>query len=145
MTARTKKIIAYVALGVLVVGIGIGVYFLFIHESDPSWRIRHINAQDIVNHRNYSESRMYIHSNGTFEVEIIETIGEVHVIVFTGIGTYTSTRNSYTFTFSDSYTNAERTNGARQLDKGETRPPFAVERGRIQFDAHWGISYHFGR
>lgn len=142
MNSRNKKVLAYVILGVLVVGIGIGIYFLFVHEPDPSLRIRYTSAQDIVHHRDLGDSRLFIHPNGTFEIEIIQSIGDERLILFTGVGTYTSTRNSYTFTFTDSETYHYI---GPQLTVN-TRPPFPiVERGRIRFDAHWGISYHFGR
>ena len=141
MSPRTKKILAIVLLIIIVIIICIGVYFIFFNKSDDSWRIKRIGADPIVNHRDYHTSRLWIHSNNTFEMEIIETIGEDTQIIFTGVGTYTRTRNTYTFTFIDSYTNPLI---GPTLPENQ-RPPYQVNKGQIRFDSHWGISYYFGR
>jgi len=145
MTPKVRKILLIVLIAVLVIGLGLGIYFLFIRDTDPSWRIRDIGASELVHHREYENSRLFIHSNGTFEIEILQKItGENDRILFTGIGTYTRDGNTYTFTFIDSFTDTLHT-GARQLERDETRPPYQVVGRRIRFDSHWGISYYFGR
>jgi len=140
ISPKTKKILVIVLIIVIVVALCIGIYFLAFNDTDKSWRIRRIGNDGIVNHRDYNTSRLWVHANNTFEIEIIETIGDGTEIIFTGVGTYTKSGSTYTFTYKDSYTNTRI---------GPTLPntvqQYQVKSGRIQFVSHWGISYHFGR
>jgi len=144
MKPQTKRLLIIILIAVVVVGLGIGIYFLASGSTDPSWRIRDTSAREIVTPRNLGYSRLYINSNGTFEMEIIETIGEDNEIMFTGIGTYKRNGNTYTFKFTDSYTNPARTSGAGQLAKDE-EIDLTRAKGRLVFKSHWGISFYFGR
>jgi len=147
MKPRTKNLLALALLGVFVIAVGVGIYLLATGTSDPSWRVRQLGGEGILSPRDYRSSRLFVNSNGTFEIEIIQTIGENDEIIFTGVGTYTKTRTTYTFTFTDSYTDSFI---GPPLDNAApypvTRPPYQISgRGRIQFISHWGGIFYFGR
>jgi len=135
MKPRTKKIIAFTLLAAAVIGIGVGIYFIFIDEPDPSWRIRSINAGTFVPY-DLSASRLYVNSNGTFEIEVIETIGNDRTIMFTGVGTYKRNGSTYSsFEFQGFY----------YTENGINPPELRQEGRRIVFDTPWGHLYYFGR
>ena len=135
MKPRTRNILAIVLIAVIVIGGGFAVYFLFINDPDTSWRIRHISAQNVVVHGEYSNSRLYIHANGTFEIEIIQSVGDDDLIVFTGVGTHTGVGTSTTFTFVDEYT-----------ARGSLTPQIRqTSRSRAVFESPWGVDFTFGR
>lgn len=144
MTPRVRKILAIVLIIAIIALVGIATYFLFFNKKDNALHVRRISVQEFVDHRlaEYSDSRLYLHPYGAFEIELIRTIGEESEVYFVGNGTYTKTRNAYTFTYADSYS---RTGSHLEQRKNFTESYIIESNGRVRFDTSWGISYYFGK
>ena len=117
-----KRLPALLLILLLAIGVGTATYYLFFHRTDNTMRVRGISNGDYTE---YSQSRLFIHSSGTFEIELIRD----DETIFAAIGTYTKTRSKYTFTFIQPLL-AEQT--------------YDIVRGRIHFE-FGGVLYHFGR
>jgi len=130
MKPGRKKLLAIVFISVMAVVIGTTTYFLFFHKTDDFMRVRHIPGAEILgfSHKDYSQSRLYIHASGTFEIELIEK----DKTIFAGIGTYTKTRSQYIFAYTQN-------SGEPLVTKS-----YDIKKGRVHFEFE-DVLYYFGR
>ena len=106
---------------------------------EPGMKVRAIGESTTGEAAEYRDSRLFLHRNGGFDIQIIY----LDYTVFTAIGTYTRDRNQFTFTFrivwsidgADNYTlNSEYINHIETFQR---------IRGRIQFIDHNRNTYYF--
>lgn len=144
MTPRGRKLITILSIILIIIIIVLGVYYIFLRKTDPAWRVKDVGPRGIIEHRTseYKDSRLFIHSNNTFEIELIRTVGESQIRLFTGIGTFTKSGKTYTFTYIDSYSRMEDV----MIKQSEvwSKDYTSGSRSRIQFEFD-GNSFYFGK
>jgi len=145
MTQGGRRFITtFLLIIIIVLLVAFGAYFLFFRNTDPSLRVKDVGPRGIVDHRasEYKDSRLFINNNDTFEIELIQTVGETKTILFTGIGTFTKSGGTYTFTYIDSYQRVDDTmiQQSEQWSKDYT----TGSRNRVQFEFD-GNSFYFGK
>jgi flagellar basal body-associated protein FliL len=139
MTTRVKKLLIIILIIVVVAGVGTGVYFLFFHKTDPSLRVRKLVGEQegivVYGVSNYKNSALNLYPYGTFDIALIRTIGGEDTLIFSGIGTWTKDKNSYTFTYIEYYA----------LDNSvikDNTATYTIESGRVGVE--YGIVFYFG-
>jgi len=65
--------------------------------------IRALDPNDITQHRvrDYRNSKLWLHDNGTFAIQIILTQNDEDTPILIGIGTFSRSGRTYTFTYTD--------------------------------------------
>jgi len=134
---------------IAILGISIIAYMMFFRTSDEAFRVQRLGGDELVDHRTsqFRQSRLYIHGNGTFEIELIRTLNGEHTLEFSGIGTWTRSGRAYTFVFHDCYflIGTELAQRPQLIGADNSPPAYRVDRnGRVMF-VFQGIIYYFGR
>jgi hypothetical protein len=137
MTQKKKRFLMVAILLLLVVVIGLLIYFFVIADrGDGGMRVASVSTSQSANVADYSQSRLFIYDNGTFDVEIVFK-GDAQ---FSGIGTYVRTKNAagrdiYLVTYLHYWTQ----NGATI----ETTTSFEIRDGGVRVVDHTGSAYLF--
>ena len=108
-SSRKRKVIIFLAVTAVVMGVIIIGSILLLGKPDNSYRVVGLISLPTLQEKpsDFKNSELNIYENGTFDVQIIYK-NDVH---FVGLGTFTKKSNSYVFFYIDStrpgYINAE--------------------------------------
>ena len=143
MTARVRKILTIVLIVFVVAGVGLATYFLFFHNPDQSLRVKKLVGEEegnvVYKAADYKNSALNLYPYGAFDIELIRTIGGESTLIFSGVGTYTKNKNSYTFTYTECYGLV----GTEVMKLAPFTDDYTIEKGMICFK--YRIVYHFGK
>ena len=141
----------WVIIGIVAILIAVTVTTtVLLTTSRDYMRIRALDPHDITQHRvrDYRHSRLFLHDNGTFAIEIIFSGGQEQQTLLVGIGTFTQSGNTFTFTYIDLF-RLETIQGIPIFERDhhtlENRATFTFRRsrGRLEFRCPNYRSYFF--
>lgn len=128
---------------IVVVGVGLATYFLFFNNPDQTLRVKYIPGTEggTVTYKvsDYKDSTLNLYPYGAFDIQLIRTIGDESTLIFSGIGRYTKEKNSYIFTYEESYALV----GANIVMHSLSPQTYPIEKNRVRFEH--GLVYFFGK
>ena len=136
----TRRRMWFLITAIVIVVVVIILTIIILAPSDTGMRVREVGP-GIREVRDFENSRLRLHDNGTFEIEIV--LYE-DTRIFSGIGTWTRTGNTYEFYFFVAHTDRDGMN-APDPEYNSKKVPVTVGRnGWLLFHDHMGFPYHFG-